>query len=415
MINPLLPVLEVRTVRKLQPMILAASVIIAAALGAVAHAAPHTSCRPLYAGGALAIVYDSPDSAPALSIEYDRLQLLLVHAVEPFGPFQQLGASGRFELFAGVGLPQWGPGRTGSLIMSGRTTPVPHVGYHLAVGRADYVRFVGMMESEQRRRLLGHRLEYSPTSWLRLGVSETAVVSGEASALLYWPFPGLPLYALQRAVSQRHVAQDSLININLGADFVATLPGEGRRPGLEVYGELLIDDAQGTISNRDSVPDFLGGLVGVRVPQFTSDPRFSAYFEYVAISSYVYSHRNPDNNYVYRGTVIGHSLGPDADMWAVAAGFRPDSQTIVSLLGAVVRHGESEIGHPWSPAEGRYREFPSGIAERTVKASLEMERTLREPVLIAGRLELGTTFNKGHVQGSTCTYWRAAAALGVRL
>jgi len=299
--------------------------------------------------------------------------------------------------------------------MSGRTTPLPHAGYRLVVGKADYVRLVGVMESEQRRRLLGHRLEYTPTSWLRLGVSETAVVSGEASALLYWPFPGLPLYALQRAVSQRDIAQDSLINVNFGADFVATLPEKGRRPELEAYGELLIDDAQGTISDRDSVPDFLGGLVGVRVPRFTSDPRFSAYLEYVAISSYVYSHRNPDNNYVYRGTMIGHSLGPDADMLAAVTEFRPDSKTAVSLSGAVVRHGESEIGHPWSPAEGRDREFPSGVVEKTIKASLEVERTLREPVLIAGRLELGTTLNKGHVQGSTCTYWRAGAALGVRL
>jgi len=396
-------------------MILAASVVIAAALGVVAHAAPHNSFGLLYGGGALAIVYDSPDSAPALSVEYEGLQLLLAGVIEPFRILGQPGASGRLELFAGVGLPQWGPGRTGSLIMSGRTPPIPHVGYRLVVGQADYVRVVGLMESEQRRRLLGHRLEYSPTSWLRLGVSETAVVSGEASPLLYWPFPGLPLYALQRAVSQRDIAQDSLINVNFGADFVATLPGKGRRPELEVYGELLIDDAQGTLSDRDSVPDFLGGLVGVRVPRFTGDPRFSGYLEYVAISSYVYSHRNPDNNYVYRGTVIGHSLGPDADMLAVVADFRPDSHTIVSLLGAVVRHGESGIGHPWSPAEDCDREAPSGVVEKTIKASVEAERMLREPLLIAGRLEVGTTFNKGHVHGSTCMYWRVGAAVGVRL
>jgi len=396
-------------------MILAASVVIAAALGVVAHAAPHNSFGLLYGGGALAIVYDSPDSAPALSVEYEGLQLLLAGVIEPFRILGQPGASGRLELFAGVGLPQWGPGRTGSLIMSGRTPPIPHVGYRLVVGQADYVRVVGLMESEQRRRLLGHRLEYSPTSWLRLGVSETAVVSGEASPLLYWPFPGLPLYALQRAVSQRDIAQDSLINVNFGADFVATLPGKGRRPELEVYGELLIDDAQGTLSDRDSVPDFLGGLVGVRVPRFTGDPRFSGYLEYVAISSYVYSHRNPDNNYVYRGTVIGHSLGPDADMLAVVADFRPDSHTIVSLLGAVVRHGESGIGHPWSPADGRDGEAPSGVVEKTIKASVEAERMLREPLLIAGRLEVGTTFNKGHVHGRMCTYWRVGAAVGVRL
>ena len=183
--------------RKLYPMILAALVAaIAATLGSVAHAAPEVSRSPLdVIGGVLAIIYSSPDSAPALSVEYDGLQLLLGYRVEPFGPFRQPGTSGRLQLFAGAGLPKWGPGRTGSLMMSGRTPPMPHVGYRFAVGSVDYVRFVGLMESEQRRRLIGHRLEYSPTAWLRLGVSETAVVSGEASPLLYWPFPGLRWHA----------------------------------------------------------------------------------------------------------------------------------------------------------------------------------------------------------------------------
>lgn len=403
--------------RKLHSIILAASVVaIAATLCSVAHAASEVSHGPLHvSGGVLAIVYNSPDTAPALSVEYDGLQLLLGYPVEPSGPFKQPGTYGRLQLFAGAGLPKWGPGRTGSLIMSSRTPPVPHVGYRVAVGSADYVRFVGLMESEQHRRLIGHRLEYSPTAWLRLGVSETAVVSGEASPLLYWPFPGLPLYALQRAVSQRDRAQDSLINVNLGADFVATLPGKGRWPKLEAYGELLIDDAQGSISSRGVVPDFLGALVGVRVPRFPSDPRFAVHLEYVAIANYVYSHRNPDCSYVYRGTGIGHSLGPDADMLALAADFRPDSRTVVTLVGAFSRHGEGEIGHPWSPGEGDDREAPSGVIEKTVRVSLEFERILLEPVLFAGRLELGTTFSKGHVQGSTHRYWRAGAALGVRL
>ena len=163
------------------------------------------------------------------------------------------------------------------------------------------------------------------------------------------------------------------------------------------------------------VPDFLGALVGVRVPRLLSDHRFAVYLEYVAIANYVYSHRNPDCNYVYRGTGIGHSLGPDADMLTLAADFRPDSRTVVSLLGAFARHGEGEIGHPWSPGEGGDREAPSGVAEKTVRVSLELERTMLKPVFLAGRLELGTTFNKGHVQGSTHRYWRAGVALGVRL
>jgi len=33
---------------------------------------------------------------------------------------------------------------------------------------------LGLMEHEQERRLLGHRLEYAPTPRVTLGVSETA-------------------------------------------------------------------------------------------------------------------------------------------------------------------------------------------------------------------------------------------------
>ncbi|HBK60334.1 MAG TPA: hypothetical protein DDZ84_06010 [Firmicutes bacterium] len=384
-------------------LIVVASLAVAVAWGSVAHA----SQSPLeVSGGVLAIMYYSPDCAPALSVEYDGFQLLLG---------QQIGQSGQLQLIAGLGSPRWGPGRTGSLIMSGRTPPMPLAGYRFAAGNARYVRFVGLMESEQRRRLIGHRLEYSPTQWLRLGVSETAVVAGDASSALYWPFPGLPLYALQRAVSQDDRLQDSLVNVNFGADLAIVLPPCGQRPQLEVYGELIVDDAQGSISSRGFVPDFIGGLVGVRIPQFPADPRLGANLEYAAISNYVYSHRNSDCNYVYRGTGIGHRLGPDADMLALAADFRPNSRTIVSLLGAFERHGEGEIGDPWSSDEGTGRRFLTGIVEKSATLTFEAKKTLSGPAFWAGRLEFATAFNHGHIQGRTYRSWRVGAGIGIRL
>ncbi len=373
---------------------------------------PH---RVLDAGGVLAILSNSPDYALALSVEYDGFQLLLAQTIAPLGIRRAFDQPPKLELFAGIGCPQWGLGRAGSLLMSGRTPPMPIAGYRLVLRNAGYVRFAGLMESEQHRRLIGHRLEYSPVAGLRLGVSETAVVSNDASPLLYWPFPGLPLYALQRAVSQHDRSQDSLINVNFGADFAATLSSRGRRPQLEVYGELMIDDAQGSILSRRFVPDFLGALVGVRVPEFTADPRLGAGLEYVAIQNYVYSHRNPDCSYMYRGKGIGHGLGPDADLLMLAVDFRPNPRTVVSLAGAVERHGEGKIGHPWSPAEGANRRFLTGTVEKTAKVTLEVERTLIAPALIAGRLELGVTSNKDHVQGAAYKYWSAGIGLGIRL
>ena len=120
--RPLLPGLEVRTVRKLHPIILAALVVaIAATLGSVAHAAPDVSLGPLHlSGGVLAIVCNSPQ-LPALSVEYDGIQLLLGigRAIRAFPAARHFG---RLSCSPGPACP--GPGRTGSLIMSGRTPPM---------------------------------------------------------------------------------------------------------------------------------------------------------------------------------------------------------------------------------------------------------------------------------------------------
>ena len=218
--------------------------------------------------------------------------------------FDGFGLLAQFDLlassvFCGLASLKWGPGRSGSLVMSGRVPSMPVVGYALDRGRVSYIRFAGLMEPEQSRRILGHRLEYRPNEWLHLGISETAILSGDASSIMYWPFPGLPLYALQRVAYQRDRSQSAKININL--DLEARMYIEpfllehrwitragtscvSRDSGLakaEIYGELFIDDAQGYLRNRETIPDLVGGLVGLDVPIIRGDQRFRLNVEYV--------------------------------------------------------------------------------------------------------------------------------------
>ncbi len=140
---------------------------------------------------------------------------------------------------------------------------------------------------------------------LHWGVSETAAVSGDVSAALYLPFPGFPLYALQRSASQRDRTQDRLININFGADFSVwwelppgfALDGDDHvravaqpevstaSPRLELYGEIFIDDAQQSISNRTFIPDMVGGLIGIDLPALPGNLRLGANIEYVALTN----------------------------------------------------------------------------------------------------------------------------------
>lgn len=396
-----------------------------AALGLAMLACPRgVLAASLDANGEISIFLGhSNEAVPALEIGYDGFELLV-------------GAgSDANELFAGVGTFRWGPGRSGSLIMSGKAQPMPVIGYRLRRGNSEYVRFVGFMESEQQRRLFGHRLEYAPTPRITVGVSETAAVSGDVSAALYLPFPGLPLYALQRSASQRDRTQDRLININFGADFsvwwelppdfaldgddhvravaqpeVSTTP-----PRLELYGEIFIDDAQQSISNRAFIPDMVGGLIGIDLPALPGNLRLGANIEYVALTNFVYSHKNTDNNYAYRGRILGHPLGPDSDALILTLSFRPHDRTKLTLSGSIERHGEGRVGQPWSRESDPDDWFLSGVVEKGARVSLGVEHDLWGPVVLAGSLEYAARSNSNNVMGESRKDWAARIGIGARL
>lgn len=352
--------------------------------------------------------------------------------------FDGFGLLAQFDLlassvFCGLASLKWGPGRSGSLVMSGRVPSMPVVGYALDRGRVSYIRFAGLMEPEQSRRILGHRLEYRPNEWLHLGISETAILSGDASSIMYWPFPGLPLYALQRVAYQRDRSQSAKININL--DLEARMYIEpfllehrwitragtscvSRDSGLakaEIYGELFIDDAQGYLRNRETIPDLVGGLVGLDVPIIRGDQRFRLNVEYVAIANHVYSTRNADSDYVFCNMGIGHPLGPDADMIVATVSFEPQVGTRILLRGSVERHGEGRIGDPWTPEDGKENMFLSGVVEKTAKASLECRRILAGPAYVFGSSEASMTRDYAHVLGLNRCSLSFAVGLGIEL
>lgn len=340
-------------------------------------------------------------------VEYDGLTLRVAGDV-PVGH--------GLSAFAGLGTGAWGPGRTGGLILGGGVLPTPAIGYSIKADKSEYVRFACLLGLEGGRRLLGHRLEYRPFDWLTLGVSETAAASGDVSSLMYWPFPGLPLYALQRAAYQSDPKQDSLINVNFGADFVLKLGKEGSLfPAAEFYGELLIDDAQSLFgSSRGKVPDMVGILVGAEFPSLSRDGKLGMGVEYVAITNFVYSHRNSDNTYVLHGAPIGHWLGPDGDLLQISAEYRVSD--VLSFLGraAVERHGEGRLGESWFNDRPAPTEFPSGVVQREVRVSAGAEFTTG-PAIIAAELGLKAASNAGNVEGADSGGGWIGLELGMRL
>lgn len=399
-----------------------------------------TTAHAFATGGAgICLQIENPDQI-GIETRCDGLELLLTSGIQSN------------SVFCGLASFRWGPGRSGSLMMSGKVPPMPVAGYTLNYDKSEYIRFIGRMEPDGKRRIVGHRLQYAPNTWLQLGISETAILSDKASPGMYWPFPGLPLYALQHVVNQQDRSQSSHININLGLDFRffvqprawailrvgsdATIDGEPSCTSLfeklsqesidstakqrvsscpEIYGELFIDDAQGCLQNRDFVPDLIGGLIGVQLPRLLGDDRWALNIEYVAVANYVYSSRNPVNNYVFRDILIGHPLGPDSDMVIATMKFRPDTMTEFVVSSSIERHGEGKIGNPWTSGTEKNDIFLSGIVERTMSVKCGFRRALARPFYVWGCVEAAAASNHEHRAGANWRHCSAEVGLGIQL
>ncbi len=353
--------------------------------------------------------------------------------------------------FGGLASPKWGPGRNGTLSLSGVADTMPVAGYRLTRGQSEYMRFVGFMETDRNRMLIAHRLNVQVTPKFRVGVTETGVLSGHPSLSFYCPFPGLPLYALQHVVYQHYPCTDNDINVNLGLDFSLMIRNEfadcdacecgveeahqfcssppmtsayvsgsadrGLRwaDGIELYGEFMIDDAQASLSKRSWVPDFIGGLVGVDIMKRMGYYEVTLNVEYTGITNYVYSHRIPSNNHTYREVALGHPLGPDADAAIMTLTMLKGTGMLIELKGALERHGEGRIGQPWRVEHGLDDIFLSGIVEKTTRACLSFKQELWKNVVLDTSLGVARSTNHNNVQGLEWSGWCASVGIGVHL
>ena len=322
-----------------------------------------------------------------------------------------INLSGGFASF------KWGPGRNGSLCLSGVVDPMPVLAYRLAAQEYEYVRFAGLMERDSNRTLIGQRLNIQATPRLRMAISETAILSGDPSPFFYWPFPGLPLYALQHVLYHQDVRPGNDANVNLGLDFSLTL-GEApegsneRAHRTELYGEILIDDAQSTSSSRSWIPDFVGALVGLDIHRHIGTWQVTLNGEYTRISNYVYSHRVPNNNCIYHGIGLGHPLGPDADAVFLTLTACPGPRTSIEIKSTFERHGEGHIGLPWSRELGSDGMFLSGVVEKRSKCALSFTQELAKNLSLTASLETVSVENHDNTEGIQWKGW--AAGVGLR-
>jgi len=88
--------------------------------------------------------------------------------------------------------------------------------------------------------------------------------------------------------------------------------------GIELYGDLLIDDlAFDKLGTNWFGNQFAFRLGGIATPVFAGIRNAALFLDYVRIQPYVYTHRIPMNSYEHGGFPIGNPLGPNSDSWMV--------------------------------------------------------------------------------------------------
>jgi len=215
------------------------------------------------------------------------------------------------EIEAGRDTLWWGPGYHGSMLLSDNTYPLDLVKIKSAhpfmlpwekLGKWNVDFFVAQLDKKRdypRANLGGLRLECAPYDRLTLGFSRTAIFGGEGRPHLgvknYWDI----FWArgeLSQDVSKNASNQLSSVDFKLNIF-----------DNLQFYGEWAGEDKFAPWENES--PGFLAGLF---VSDLFNMRSLDYRMEYARNDAAWYTHGIYTTGYKYKGNIIGHHMGGDA-------------------------------------------------------------------------------------------------------
>jgi hypothetical protein len=169
---------------------------------------------------------------------------------------------------------------------------------------------------------------------------------GTGNAPLYL-LPVMPYALMERRVrGESALSADSLglrgrNNVLYAGDFSWTY-----RPGLRLYGEVVVDDV--TLDN--SRPLAGGWQVGAHLRQRREIGAWSLRAEYSRVYAYTYS-VSQHQDFAQAGFPTGYPLGPDVDRWTARLEWRPDAEWAWGLETSDIRKGAGRLGQAWQPGQ----------------------------------------------------------------
>jgi len=306
----------------------------------------------------------------------------------------------------------WGPGPD-RLLLNDAPRGLDQVSFQV---RWEWGRFHALMGqvsdvtdsagNRSNRFLSGHRLEVSPWSWLRVGLSETLLFSSLRLGSLN---PFLPYYG---ELVNENSEGNGLISLDANAFFA---------PGWQAYGQLLLDDIQlESETSLDNEPAEWGWLAGLRWAGM--DGLLGAGLTYQGVTHRTYNATDSTYRYTSYGLPLGSALGNDGDQWQVDVALWPAGGLRLEAFGRYRRQGEGRVQAVFDtsylnyPVELGYDEpFPTGVVEKTTTLGGGFDYLVNPWIQLQGTLNHAWIRNFGNRDGVKEEGWTGRAVVTVRL
>jgi len=318
--------------------------------------------------------------------------------------YQLVWATRWFTADAAKGSLDWGPGRSGNLLLAPFAPTFGMARFRTAYRRVRFIHVLGFLEADSglidrsrtlfdnghRRTFLrskaiaAHRVEVHVTPRVRLGFQE-AVIYGDRDFEFLYASPASVLTAAQMAVGDRD-------NLAVGLD-ISLRPA--RR--IQTYLALFMDDL------RKFSPGDFSNKLAVQAGVFWVDafglPDTDLRAEFVHIEPFVYSHRFNINAFTHFDALLGYPTGPNSDRIRTRLSHRFSPSVSAALRLERTRLGENidnsdgtltnvggDARQGRRPEDPAVREFLSGTVEKRTQIDAEL---VFEPV---SDLVLSTTY-----------------------
>jgi hypothetical protein len=282
----------------------------------------------------------------------------------------------------------WGRGQDATLLISDDSRPLDHFMAQLTLPRLrltyvaaklDRVPLADSLAARYatgfaERYLAAGRAEFEPVkNRLRLAITQM-VVHGGPNRGFEWHFLNPFIFYHGEQLNEKGLNEKQNGNTFGALDFVAR-----PKPGLELYGQLLVDDVQIEKTRRgDLEPNEIAYLVGTEIADPLGARGASVGMEYTRAANRTYNTIQPWEKFLHRRRPLAHFLGNDFDRWLLRATTYAGKQTQIFLATELRRRGEGRLDavfdQPFLEAslEPGYREkFPTGVVEKSRHLRLE--------------------------------------------